>query len=49
MKQPKRIYNLPHAENQILPFDVNYVKNWLDRFEKDIKVNPIQSLFEDLE
>jgi hypothetical protein len=45
MKQIKRIHNLPGAKNQIVPFDVNYVKNWLEAFDKDLKVNPVQSLF----
>jgi hypothetical protein len=43
----KKIHNLPGSENNIVPFDVNYVKRWLDQFDRDIKVNHVQSLFND--
>jgi hypothetical protein len=42
----KKIHNLPGSANNIVPFDVNYVKNWLEKFDNDVKVSQVQPLFD---
>jgi hypothetical protein len=42
----KKIHNLPGAANNIVPFDLNYIKRWLDDYQLLIKIHPIEHLFE---